>query len=248
MHGLGPTIAALVAWLVAQMAAYGYAIVFVATILENLFVIGSLTPGETLTAAAGFTASQAAHAINPWVVWVLAITGTMIGTNLSYFLGRRGGRGLLARYEGRYGITAKRVAAAEEYFRDHGNKTIYLVRFVAVFKNFVPVLAGATGMDVAVFEGYSLAGALTYSSLMVGIGYFLGSNFKAGLSVVAALGWAGFALVILVIVGLFIARSRFNKAEEEKEAAEAGFVEQDPLAPDPPAPSSEDDRDEHAGS
>jgi membrane-associated protein len=207
--------------LVAAMAAWGYVIVLAATILENLFIVGSVTPGELLTAAAGFTASQVPQLLNVWVVWALAITGTMIGSNISFWLGHRGGRQLLERFNGRFGITSRRIVAAEEYFRDHGNKTIFAARFVAVFKNFAPVLAGASRMDVWVFELYTLLGAVTYSSLMVAIGFFLGRNFQAGLQIVGAVGWVGFVLVAVVAVVLLLVRRRLNRAEEIRKADEA---------------------------
>lgn len=211
----------LVTWLVAAMGAWGYAIVFIATILENLFIIGSLTPGELLTAAGGFTASRVPDQLNVWVVWGLAIAGTLIGSNLSYLLGRKGGRQIIERFEGRFGITAESIVAAEKYFSDHGNKTIFFARFVAVFKNFVPVLAGASRMDIWVFQIYTLAGALVYSSLMVGIGFFLGRNFQAGLQVVSALGWIAFAIAVVAIAGVWYLRRRLARAEQDKELAEA---------------------------
>lgn len=219
MTWIAQLIEQIVAWLVAAMAVWGYVIVFGATILENLFVVGSLTPGELLTAAAGFTASQVPQLLNVWIVWVLAVAGTMVGSNVSYWLGHRGGRQLVERFEGRFGVTPRRIIAAEEYFRDHGNKTIFFARFVAVFKNFAPVLAGASRMDLAVFEVYTLLGAVTYSSLMVAIGFFLGSNFGAGLKIVGAVGWAGFVAVAVAV--LLLVRRRFSRAQEERETAEA---------------------------
>jgi len=42
----------IVDWLLNALGTFGYLIVFGATVFENLFVVGSLTPGETIVLAA----------------------------------------------------------------------------------------------------------------------------------------------------------------------------------------------------
>jgi membrane protein DedA with SNARE-associated domain len=223
----------LVDGLVTTLGPWGYLIVFLATILENIFVVGSFTPGEIITAAGGFAASRDPR-LSVWIMWACAIAGTMVGSNLSYLLGVRGGRDLLERMNGRFGITHERLIASEAYFRDHGDKTIFFARFLAVFKNFAPVLAGASRMSIWKFQLWTLLGAVTYSSAMIAVGWFLGANFEAGLGVISTIGWIGTIVVIVVVAVAWFARKRVNAEREARELEEARQLEEagEPVMPD----------------
>ena len=79
----------VVDWFLAVLDTWGYVIVFGFTVFENLFVVGSFTPGETVVIAAAFVASRGDLII--WLVWIASVVGTVIGSNISYWLGRRAG-------------------------------------------------------------------------------------------------------------------------------------------------------------
>lgn len=223
---------ALLDWFLAALDAWGHLIVLLFTISENLFVLGSFTPGETVVMAAGFVSK--AGGLNPWLVGVSSMVGTMTGSNLSYWFGRRGGREALLRWGGRF-FDEERILAAEEYFARHGNKTVLVSRFAAGFKNFAPVLAGVCRMRLAVFELYTFLGALTYTTLMVMLGRIFAENFDRALAVARNITWFGL-LVLLGMVGVLLwGRYRFINRRIERFAslAEANEEECD-------APSSED--------
>ena len=95
----------LLQWALSALGTWGYLIVFVATILENVFIEGSFTPGDVITAAAAFTATTpAGQHLSPWLLFAVATAGTFIGSNISYWVGRVGGRGLIERTGPRFGI------------------------------------------------------------------------------------------------------------------------------------------------
>jgi len=205
-------LASLLAWALSALATYGYAIVFVATVLENLFLIGSFTPGDVITAAAAFTATTAqGHGLSPWLLLATATLGSFLGSNISYVIGRRGGRELISRVGPRFGVGVSAIEAGEEFFERHGSQTILLARFVAVLKNLAPALAGASRMDVFWFELYSLIGSLGYAAILVAAGWFLGANFQAGLKYFGAFSWLLFAAVIAVGVALFVGKRRHDR-------------------------------------
>ncbi|GAV31725.1 uncharacterized membrane-associated protein [Coriobacteriaceae bacterium EMTCatB1] len=205
-------------WVLSLLDSWGYLLVVVFTILENLFVIGSFTPGETIVMAAGFLTVKG-H-LDVRLVFLCSIIGTVTGSNISYFFGRKGGRQALERYGGRV-VDAERILAAEEYFERHGPKTVLIARFAAVFKNFVPVIAGASKMRIALFEAYTLAGALAYTTLMVVLGRVFGENFDKALAIARDITWAGLALLIGMLVVLWMGRRRYLRAKVEELAREA---------------------------
>ena len=221
-------LATALAWALSALAAFGYRIVFAATVLENLFIVGSFTPGDVITAGAAVaaTTAQGAH-LSPWGLIAVATVGSVIGANVSYFIGFRGGRELLERAGPRFGIDKTAIEATEEYFHRHGSVTILLARFIAVIKNIAPAVAGASRMNLFWFELYTTISAVGYSAILVGVGWFLGENFRVGLKYFGAVSWVGFAIVIAVVAVLWIGKRRHDRqlvadnAEEFEEESQA---------------------------
>ena len=237
-------------WALSALGAYGYIIVFLATLGENLFVVGSFVPGDIITAAAAFaaTAPQGPQSPHPsiWGLLAVATLGSMIGMNISYFVGLRGGRELIARIGPRFGITIESIEAGEEYFERRGAFTIVLARFIVVLKNLSPALAGAARMRVAAFEGVALVASFGYAALLMAVGWFFGENFRAGLKYFGAFSWLLFIGVVVAIVLAWRGKRRHdlqllaeNAAEFEAEHGrlecaaedEAGGASDDAAAP-----------------
>jgi len=204
-------------WFLSLLDAWGYLIVTGFTVFENLFVIGSFTPGETVVMAAGFMTIKGS--LNEYVVAACSLLGTLTGANLSYLLGRRGGRDALLRWGGRF-FDEEKLAAAEEYFESHGSKTVLISRFAAGFKNAVPVIAGASRMRVWVFEAYTLAGAILYTTLMVVLGRIFAENFDRALEIARNITWFGFFLLLAMIAFLLYGRHKLIRSKVERLAAE----------------------------
>ena len=199
-------------WVLSALATWGYLIVFLGTMLENLFIVGSFTPGDLIVAAAAFTATTPqGKGVALWIVFACAVAGSLIGSNISYLVGRRGGPELIERVGPRFGVKAETIDAAEQYFFKRGSETVLFARFIAVMKNVVPALAGASRMQLFWFELYSTVGAVTYAGILVVIGWFLGENFRRGLALFGAFSWT---LLLLVFVGgglLLLAKRRRDK-------------------------------------
>ena len=202
----------IIDWFLAALNDWGYLIVFLFAISENLFIIGSATPGETIVMAAGFVTIRGA--LDPVLVTGCAVAGAMVGANLSYLFGTRGGRAAVLRWGGRF-FDEERIVAAEEYFERHGNKTLVLSRFAAIFKNFVPVIAGVSRMRVWVFESWMLVGATLYTVLMLMIGRIFAANFDRALSVARGITWFGLVLMVIMVGFLLWGRQRFLQGRVE---------------------------------
>ena len=209
---------AIVDWFLRFLDTWGYLIVFGFTVSENIFVLGSFTPGETVVMAAAFVASMGE--LNVVGVWFASVIGTIVGSNLSYALGRKGGRDMLMRFGDRFHISDDRITAAEEYFFKHGSKTVFLARFAAGVKNFVPMIAGVSHMGLFWFELYTLLGAITYTTIGVLIGYFIGQNFDKAVAIAGQVGVVGTVLFVVLVVLLIVGRKRHIDARTERLLAE----------------------------
>jgi membrane-associated protein len=211
----------ILGWIMDALAIWGYPIVFLATLLENVFLVGSFTPGDIITAGAAVAAATEHDArLSPWALLVMATLGSFVGTNISYLIGRRGGREMIERLGPKVHIDVETIKAAEEYFEKHGVATVFLAKFVAVLKNVIPAIAGASKMNLFFFELYSLAAALLYSAILVGVGWFLGDNFRSGLKYFGAFSWLMLAAVVTVGLWLFTRKRRHDRRLVAKNAAE----------------------------
>lgn len=176
---------------------YGYLVIFVGTFAENTLFVGLVVPGDVVVLLGAFFASQGRFNIG--LVGVVAFIGAFLAANVGYLLGRQGGRPFIERYGAKLLIRRHRIEAAEHYFDQHGAKTVFITRFTAGIKNFVPALAGASHMDYGVFLGYLTAGMAVWLTALCALGYFFGSNWQLLYRLVRGFGWGLLALVVFVI-------------------------------------------------
>lgn len=202
-----------IAWLdiiLGFVSVHGYVATFFGGLLENVFIIGGFMPGETVVMAVSFLASRTRE-LSPVVIWFVSVLGTMAGSNVSYVIGHRGGRPMLLRIGRRFPKFEGGIFKAEEYFELHGSKTIFISRFTAGFKNWMPTIAGATRMRLPIFELYTLLSAIVYSTGLVIIGYYFGSQMDVIVAWFKRAGvWATLAAVavLAVYIGFRVWRSR----------------------------------------
>src|SRR4051812_2511555 len=146
-------------WLVDLFARYGYAVVFAGVLLENA---GLPVPGETVLLA-GAALSRFGRLSLFWVV-VIAVVAAIVGDNIGFFIGRRGGRTLAERHGWRIGLTLARLHEFDRFFARHGAKTVFIARFVTGLRVVGALLAGGSGMPWKTFLFFNATGAVAWST------------------------------------------------------------------------------------
>jgi membrane protein DedA with SNARE-associated domain len=194
-------------WLVDLFARYGYTVVFVGVLLENA---GVPVPGET-TLLAGAALAQYGRLSLVWVV-LTAIGAAVLGDNIGFLIGRRGGRALAERHGWKVGLTAVRLRQFDRFFERYGAQTVFIARFITGLRVFGAVLAGASGLEWRSFLFYNAAGAIVWSSTIALVGYSLAYSWDTlerwvGRSGVIALA----AVVVLALVAYTRWRRRLNR-------------------------------------
>ena len=130
-------------------------------------------PGETALIAAGVLASQGRfHSIE--VVIVVAALAAIIGDNVGYWLGRKGGRALLERTPFVRDAFERALPPAERFFERHGPKTVFLGRFVAFLRITSAWLAGISHMPWWRFFFWNAAGGIVWATLVGVVAYKFG--------------------------------------------------------------------------
>jgi membrane protein DedA with SNARE-associated domain len=184
-------------WLLDLFARYGYAVVFVGVLLENA---GVPVPGET--ALLGGAAMAQFGRLSLFRVIVIAIAAAVIGDNVGFFVGRFGGRALVARHGSKIGLTAARLREFDGFFERYGPQTVFIARFVTGLRVVGAVLAGGSGLHWRTFLFYNALGALVWSTAVAAAGYSLAYSWD---TLERWIGRSGLiALVIVVLVGAYI--------------------------------------------
>jgi membrane-associated protein len=140
---------------------------------ETGLLIGFFLPGDSLLFTAGLLASQGK--LNFAVIAIGCFVAAVAGAQTGYLIGRRVGPALFRRPDSRF-FKAEYVTRAEEYFAEHGNRTIVLARFIPVIRTFSTVVAGVSRMDARAFFLYNLAGGFLWTLGVTTAGYFLGKT------------------------------------------------------------------------
>jgi membrane protein DedA with SNARE-associated domain len=184
-------------WITSLFAQYGYAVVVVGVFLEN---VGIPVPGETVLLAAGFFAKQQVLRLS--IVIPCAIVAAILGDNLGYWIGRRGGRTFVERRGKYFGFSAKRLASAEAYFREHGPRTIVFARFIPGIRVVAALAAGVTHVRWPIFLVYNTAGAVVWATAIAFLGYLFGHSWTL---LERSVSGAGLVLLVLVVAAIAFA-------------------------------------------
>ncbi|RDG39126.1 DedA family protein [Streptomyces corynorhini] len=161
--------------LLAAFGALGIAVVLFA---ETGLLIGFFLPGDSLLFTAGLLCvpgvGGSVHLALPQVL-LASVAGALLGAQTGFWIGRRGGRALLAR--GRARKLREGAARAEELLERYGHaKAIVLARFVPVVRTVLNPLAGALHVPARVFALWQVVGGALWTVGLVLAGYALGSS------------------------------------------------------------------------
>jgi membrane protein DedA with SNARE-associated domain len=182
---------------------YGYWTIAIALLLENA---GIPVPGETILLFASFLAYSERELHLPIII-VVATVACTLGDNLGYFVGRRGGRPLLERYQNIFRIRDKTIARGERLFARYGSLTIFFARFIFGMRIIAGPLAGVLRMEWKRFVVFNFLGAVVWVTVITLVGYFFGSQWDVLLRVMKRIN-LGIAAALAVIVLLLWWRQR----------------------------------------
>jgi membrane-associated protein len=202
----------------------GYPLLFLLVMSESS---GVPIPGETALIAAAVLASQGKLQIE--LVILLAIAGAIVGDNIGYAIGRKGGRWLLERPGAFRRQRLEVLRVGEPFFAAHGPKAVFFGRFLLGLRVWASWLAGATRMRWREFALWNALGGIAWASGVGLIAYFLGHSASHAIE---AFGIYGLVAVLLAIIsGLILHRRHASHASTSERS---GPVDGDARARHPP--------------
>lgn len=158
-------------------AAYGtliYGILFLIIFAETGLVVTPFLPGDSLLFAAGALASIESSGLSIWTLWFLLVAAAVLGDNTNYQIGRFLGPKVFNREKSLF-LNPKYLEQTQEFYREHGGKTVLLARFLPILRTFAPFIAGVGRMSFPKFFMFSVVGTLLWMSLFLGAGFYFGN-------------------------------------------------------------------------
>ncbi|MGA6938802.1 MAG: DedA family protein, partial [Pseudolabrys sp.] len=138
---------------------YTHIAIFLLALSEAIPVVGTVVPGSTLII--GISALATGANANPWVLLAAATAGAIIGDGLSFWLGQRYHREILKSWP--LNQYPQFIARSEIFVAQYGAASVFLARFTAVVRAFVPLIAGILGMSPRQFYAANILSALVWA-------------------------------------------------------------------------------------
>ena len=190
-----------------QLLAHGLILLFALVAIESA---GVPLPGETALVAAGILAERGHYSLV--VVVCVAAAAAIVGDNVGYWIGRKGGRALLGRTPFVRDYFDRALPPSERFFARHGGKTVFLGRFVAFLRVTAAWLAGISRMPWWRFLLWNAAGGIVWATLVAVVAYKFGG---AAADAISRYGFAGAAVVVaLLVLGYIVLRVWRNRVLE----------------------------------
>ena len=190
---------------------YGYLAVGGFVLLEDF---GVPVPGEVLLISAAIFAG-AGH-LNIALVIVVAVFGAIVGDNIGYAVGRRGGRPLAERWGRFVFLTPARLDRAETFFDAHGGKIVTVARFIEGLRQVNGLIAGIAGMHWLKFLGFNALGAVLWVGTWAGLGFLAGAHMVTIYAAFEHYKW--YAIGALVVAAAIVITNRVRRGRAARGA------------------------------
>ncbi|MDH4059410.1 MAG: DedA family protein [Aquincola sp.] len=171
-----------------------------------LLAVGCLLEGETLLVLAGFAAHRGL--LDPVAVVGIAATAGFAGDQVFFWLGRRHGAALLARWPS----LAQQAARVDRLIERWHEALIVGVRFAYGLRIAGPVLIGASSVSAWRFSAFNAIGALLWATSVAAVGWAFGAAAQALLGELRHVeGWLFAGLLVALGVVWLVRRRRTAK-------------------------------------
>ena len=175
-----------------QLGPWLYLVLFGIVFCETGLVVTPFLPGDSLLFAAGALSAIEGSPIRLELLWVVMCVAAVLGDAVNYSIGRYLGPKVFTKEDSMW-LNKKHLLRTQEFYEEHGGKTIILARFVPIIRTFAPFVAGIGKMEYPRFASFNVVGGILWVTICLGAGRLFGN-----IPVVKA----NFELVILGIIGV----------------------------------------------
>ena len=155
----------------------GLLLILLMIYLETGFFLGLVLPGgDYMLFATGVFCGSDFLDLSLFVLISLIIIAAILGDTTGYFQGRWLGKKLFTK--GNTGFfKTEYLIKSNRFYLKYKAWAFIMGRFMPVIRTFLPMLAGASGINIKLFLLYDTLGAIIWVTSFVSIGYFFGKEF-----------------------------------------------------------------------
>ena len=150
----------IIDFIVSSVSSWGYAGIFVMMFLESSFFP---FPSEVAMIPAGYLAHKGEMSLA--LAFISGTLGSLLGAIFNYYLCYFFGREIVLKY-GKF----------EAFFNKHGEISTFNSRLIPGIRQYISLPAGLAKMNIFRFCLFTTLGAGIWCAVLLGVGYFLGSN------------------------------------------------------------------------
>jgi membrane protein DedA with SNARE-associated domain len=154
------------------ISSVGYVGIFILMALESTM---TPVPSELVMPFAGYLAGQGRFSLT--LVILIGALGCLAGSLFSYAMGRWLGIPFIKRYGKFFLLNEAEMNWTINWFNKHGEKTIFISRFIPVVRHFISIPAGIAKMNIWRFSFYTFIGSLIWVGFLAYAGLILGENW-----------------------------------------------------------------------
>jgi membrane protein DedA with SNARE-associated domain len=195
---------------------YGYLALFILVGAESL---GVPLPGETALILAGAYAGTT-HRMSPWAIFAVAAAAAIIGDNIGYWIGDKGGYRLARAHGRRIRLDERKLKIARYLFDRHGVKVVFFGRFVSILRTYAAFLAGTSKMRYRKFLPANAAGGIVWSAIYTIVAYFAGRALERDSGIIDLA--LGIAAAVAIVAALLLVRRQAGRLAQRAEEAYPG--------------------------
>ena len=172
--------------------------------METGLLIGLVFPGGEVVFLAGIAASASGAQLlggaklSTPLLFLLAPIAAIVGGEVGYWFGKKYGRKFFDRPESRF-FNQKMVATIEKWLLKYGpRKALVFGRFIPFARTLINPVCGVVQLERKVFSTWNAIGAIIWTQVAMGIGYFLG-DVLSGSGNYLIVGVTGLVVLVTLI-------------------------------------------------
>ena len=158
-------------------------------------------PSEIVLPFVGFIASNGN--ITLFGAIIAATLAGILGSLICYYIGYFGGTPILNFIGNKLPGSRKSIHSAKSYFDRYSKVSILFGRVIPLARTYISIPAGIAKMNIIVFVLYSSIGIVVWNTVLISLGYYLGSNWiivQGIMSDYSLLVGIIFALILIVYI------------------------------------------------
>ena len=180
------------------IAGAGYVGLVVLMALESMIFP---VPSEAVMPFAGFLIADEKFSFAGVVFF--STLGSLIGSLISYYIGRRFGKSFVNMYGKYFFLNKHHLNLTEKYFKKRGEITVFICRFIPVVRHLISIPAGIGRMNVIKFSIYTTIGAGIWNAFLTYVGFALKNNWQDVLKYISVIDVA-IIICLASIVGYYL--------------------------------------------